>query len=633
MLDFFRQRGLSNVIYGAVIVATILAFVITFRPNATSKTASLTEACAARVRGRCIDPKDFGAAYRVLMPSRSSSLSRRMNLKRIALDGLVERELLDDEAKRLGIGVTDAEVTDQLYSGYVRVSVPAADPSVAQSIVQEMYQSYARAGLVSQEVAISHVNDRDTAIPVDFRDPKTKMFDMKMYERQVRNLSNRSTAEFREEQARELLAAKMRDVVRSPVRVSEAEAWQEYARRYSTATVAWVPVKESWAVRWAVDAPPADVNAWVKEHSSDVDKTLDDRKSEDAPKAGHLRHILVKLPYGATADEKALALAKLSWAAARIRAGESFAEVARNTSDDTASAAKGGDLGDKTDGFVAPFRAAADVLRPGEMTPGAVETQFGFHFIERDDPARTADVEAQVRRDVGRDLYARAKATDAAQTIARKIAEQMRGGKGAEEAIQGATTSYARDSKVPALRILPSGAPPGAADAGARAQVSAGRGDAGSPAEGADKAVASSLPERHFDAGSDVDRPQVQTSSAFNGGGDPFPGLSPEGTTSVVGFAFSGKEGDVLSDPVRTADGFVVVQLKQHKVATRDEFQKDRDTVVEELLRAKRDESMSLYVKRLRDQAKSDIKIDTSYIQEARVDGGTGSGSDEEDEY
>src|SRR5260370_29933820 len=84
MLDFFRQRGLSNVVYGAVIVATIFAFVVTFRPNATSKTASLTEACAARVRGRCIDPKDFASAYRILMPSRNASLSRKLNVKRLA---------------------------------------------------------------------------------------------------------------------------------------------------------------------------------------------------------------------------------------------------------------------------------------------------------------------------------------------------------------------------------------------------------------------------------------------------------------------------------------------------------------------------------------------------------------------
>src|SRR5271170_7996801 len=186
MLSFFRQKGLSNVLYGAIILATILTFVIEFRPNASQRTASLSEACAARVRGRCLDPRDFSSAYRILMPSRSAETSRRLNIKRVALDGLIERELLIDEARRLGITATEDEVTDQLYSGFVRASVPSADPAVAQQILQEMYQSYARAGLVSQEVAQAHFNDRDTAIPVEFRDPKSKMFDMKIYERAVR---------------------------------------------------------------------------------------------------------------------------------------------------------------------------------------------------------------------------------------------------------------------------------------------------------------------------------------------------------------------------------------------------------------------------------------------------------------
>src|SRR5437867_1809831 len=119
MLHFFRQRGLSNVIYGVVIAATIMAFVISFRPNATQKTASLREVCVARVRGHCIDPKDFASAYRILMPSRSAEASRRLNLKRVALDGLIERELLLGEAKRLGVGVMPEEVTRQLVSGFI----------------------------------------------------------------------------------------------------------------------------------------------------------------------------------------------------------------------------------------------------------------------------------------------------------------------------------------------------------------------------------------------------------------------------------------------------------------------------------------------------------------------------------
>ncbi|MGA7120313.1 MAG: peptidylprolyl isomerase [Polyangiaceae bacterium] len=631
MLDFFRQRGLSNVIYGAIIVATIFAFVVTFRPNATSRTASLSERCVARVRGRCIDPKDFGSAYRILVPSRSGSQSRKLNLKRIALDGLIERELLDDEAKRLGIGATDAEVTDQLYAGYVRVSVPAADASVAQSILLEMYQSYARAGFVSQEVAQAHFNDRDTAIPVDFRDTKSKAFDMKVYERRVRELSNRSTTEFREEQARELLAAKMRDVVREPVRVSGAEAREEYERRYSTATVTWVPVKESWAARWAVDVKPADVDAWVKQHQAEFDKTFNERKLDDEPKAGHIRHILLKLPYGSTDDEKAITLGKMSWAASRLHAGESFAEVAREVSEDTGSAQKGGDVGDKTDGFVTPFKAAADALKPGETTAGAVETQFGYHLIARDDPAKSAEIEAQVKRDVARNLYARAMATEAAQSIARRIADELRQAKSAEDAAQSASDRYGHDSRdsKPGLKVLATAVSPtqdGGTGRGAIDPRTADAGDTGA------RASAPTL-NRRFDASTDPDRPQPQTSSAFNGGGDPFPGLSPEGTTKVVRFAFGGAEGAVMAEPVRTADGFVVVQLKQHKIATDDEFQKHRDTFEADLLRAKRDETLSLYVKRLREQAKADIKIDSSYIEEPRADAGAGSASDEEDEY
>jgi peptidyl-prolyl cis-trans isomerase D len=628
MLHFFRQRGLSNAIYGAVIVATIFAFVVTFRPNATSRTASLNETCAAKVHGRCIDPKDFGAAYRMLMPTRSASVSRHLNLKRVALDGLVERELLADEAKRLGIGVTEAELTDQLFTGFVRVSVPAADPTVAQSILYEMYQGYARAGLVSQEVAQAHFNDRDAAIPVDFRDPKTKKFDMKTYERQVRNLSNRSTTEFREEQARELLASKVRDVVREPIRVSESEVWQEYERRYSTATVSWISVKEPWAGRWAVDAKPAQVDAWAKEHAEDVDKQVAQHLKEDAPQPSHLRHILVKLPYGATDDEKALAVAKLSWAVARIKGGESFAEVARETSDDTGSAAQGGDVGDKTTGFVAPFRVAAEGLRPGEMTAGAVYTQFGYHVIMKDDPAKAADVAAQAKRGIVRAAYVAAKATDAAELVAKRIDAAMHIGKSADEAAESIAKDYVQPGKVEMLKVLP--APPeGDAGAAAGAAPKSAAVDGGAPGK---PARAAPLPDRHFDASADPDRPQTQTSSAFNRGGDPFPGLSPDATTTIMAFAFSSKDGDVLGEPVRMAGGFAVVQAKPRKVATREDFDKDRSTFEQELVRAKRDEALCLYVKRLREQAKDAIKIDESFVQEAKVDGGAASATDEEEE-
>jgi hypothetical protein len=281
-------------------------------------------------------------------------------------------------------------------------------------------------------------------------------------------------------------------------------------------------------------------------------------------------------------------------------------------------------VGDKTSGFVTPFKVAADALKPGESTPGAVESQFGYHYIERDDPAKAAEIEAALKKSLARELTMKSKATDVAQAIAARVDAAMRtSGKSAEDAIKDATAPYVKAQKVDMLKVIP--APPEATDGGtdAAALVDA--------STGPQKVVAPVLPSKTFDASTDGDRPTVQTSSAFNRGGETVSGLSPEGAAKVMAFAFSAKEGEVLDTPGRTAEGWAVVALKQRKSATREEFEKDRTTFEDELLRMKRDEALSLYVKRLRDQAKDDVKVDEAYVQEAKVDGGSSS-PDEEDE-
>ena len=99
MLDLFRKRGLTSIVYGVVIVGMILVFVIQFRPNANQQAASLKEACVVSVKGRCVSPKSFKAAYRILIPRDQSgqlltARAKQMGLGKIAADGLIERELL-----------------------------------------------------------------------------------------------------------------------------------------------------------------------------------------------------------------------------------------------------------------------------------------------------------------------------------------------------------------------------------------------------------------------------------------------------------------------------------------------------------------------------------------------------------
>jgi len=89
------------------------------------------------------------------------------------------------------------------------------------------------------------------------------------------------------------------------------------------------------------------------------------------------RHIVVKT------KEEAEAIIK------QLQAGGDFAAIAKEKSAD-GSKDEGGDLGYFTKGDVVPaFWAAADALKPGEITKTPVETEFGWHVIQVED-RRTA---------------------------------------------------------------------------------------------------------------------------------------------------------------------------------------------------------------------------------------------------
>ncbi|MCC5977314.1 MAG: peptidylprolyl isomerase [Salinarimonas sp.] len=89
------------------------------------------------------------------------------------------------------------------------------------------------------------------------------------------------------------------------------------------------------------------------------------------------RHILVE------EEEEAIAVI------ARLEAGEEFADVAREVSQDPGSARNGGDLGFFAAGrMVAPFSEAAFALEPGEVSD-PVETQFGWHVIKVEERRET----------------------------------------------------------------------------------------------------------------------------------------------------------------------------------------------------------------------------------------------------
>ena len=134
-----------------------------------------------------------------------------------------------------------------------------------------------------------------------------------------------------------------------------------------------------------------------------------------------------------------------------------------------------------------------------------------------------------------------------------------------------------------------------------------------------------------YTAETDPERPQLNTSSAFNRGGDPIPAISGEASQAVTAFSFgSAKAGDVTADPIRTDDGFLVVQLKELSPATKEEFEKERDQYMQGLLFAKKAEALGNYTRRMREAAKAEVKIDENNVLGAKSD--AGAAHEEEDE-
>ena len=97
----------------------------------------------------------------------------------------------------------------------------------------------------------------------------------------------------------------------------------------------------------------------------------------------HAAHILIGLPQGATADQKAEAKTRAAAVLKTVKAGGDFATLARANSSDQGSAQNGGDLGFFPKGQMTPaFEEAAFKLKPGTVS-ALVETPFGFHIIKR----------------------------------------------------------------------------------------------------------------------------------------------------------------------------------------------------------------------------------------------------------
>ena len=573
MLSIFRGGGVSQVLVGGIAFSIILVFALEFRAGRNGPTASLKKECALELKGECVDPKEYYASFGLVMRNINPSAAKQLGLHKKVLDGLVERELLVTEAKRLGISVSEQEVEAELFNGRAHVSLPAQDAQSLSAQLGLCRTAEDRRGCEpGADTLVRYMRVKRTA---------DEPFDYALYEREVRIVANRGPKEFKEMQQRELIAARMRDLVREPVRVSETEAFALFEQERSTAVIRSVVLARDWFAKYAIDLAPAVSDKWATENTTLVDAAWETDKASFTAGCVPTREILLEVGPGANDEDRAALRKKLEAARQRITSGESFASVARSVSEGQ-TATVGGELGcvgsSYGDGHEEVTKAAA-ALKPGELSQ-ITETPRGLHLFEVDAKLDAATLEASGKRIASRKLYVRAVADAAVKTFGEELIKRTKAGAKLEDAL---------DAQLATLLPAPA------------------------KKEGEDKAPA-------VPALAASDRPKVEISAPFSTSGNPLPQVTPKEPLAARAFELKSPD-DVWQAPISTSDGAVVIQLKEKTAASRADFDKNKAALLGPLTAAKAAEALAQYVADLRKNAGDKLKLDARFAEEPKSSG------------
>ncbi len=481
---------------------------------------------AAKVYGDTITLGEMKSAYILAGGTRyGTQAARDMKLKELVLTGLIERDLLAREAEDLGFKVSEDDVMIKLAEdGLVYVSAPVGAPPELPS----------------------------GALPVSFEDEKGE-FSAENARRFIQNRLGRSIQDFAQSQIRETLAARMRDVIGASVVVGPSEVWDAYVREKDKAELKYVRFDDAF-YRELVETTPADVQAWIKEHQAEVDAAYekDKHRYTGLEKTVHARHILIKVASDADDATRNAAKAKAEALRARAAKGEDFAKLARTQSEDTGSAANGGDLGwNKRGKMVAPFDDAQFALKAGELS-NVVETRFGYHVIKVEG-VREGDVPLdEAKAEIALEQLKSARAEQMAEAAAQQTAQELADGTTIDELEK----RLAKEKEI-----------------------------------GGDRALA----------------PLVKETRPFGRGDAPISGID---NSAVVRAAFELTEDKPLLAATKAGDSWVVGRLESRQRASKDAFAgADERRLTDAILRRKREEIVDQHVVGLRKKAEADGRV------------------------
>ena len=286
------------------------------------------------------------------------AMAERLGLPERVLDDLVQEELVMQRARAEGLAVTDEELNAQI-----------------------------------QAIRAFHENGR---------------FSLRRYQEFQRRRAITAAA-FESDVRRELTRLKVENLVKNGVRVTDSEVEQAFAYRNERVRAAWALV-ETAPIAAKMTAADPEVEAYLSQHAAefrlpdrrrvqyvvigtkgfvepvpdgDIEAYYKEHAAEfESPRQARAAHVLVRVPETGGSEAETRARAKVQDVIRRARAGEDFAKLAREVSEDPGSAGTGGELGWVSRGETVPqFEEAVFALPKGGISSEPVRTPFGYHAV------------------------------------------------------------------------------------------------------------------------------------------------------------------------------------------------------------------------------------------------------------
>lgn len=371
MFDFVRQH--TKILMGVMFLLIIPSFVLLGLDGYSASQDN--SVVVAKVDGTNITQTEWDRAHqaeserlRASNPTLDAKLLDSPEARFATLERLVRDRTITVAADQLKLPTSDQRLARELQQSPEIASLRRPDGSLdmeryrqllgSQNLSPEMFEANVRADLSRRQVLAGIGSTGITSGAL------AELSLNALFEKREIQLAQFNTADY---------SAKLNP--------SEAELLQFYKANEKqfqapdTATIEYVQLDLD-SVTKSVVINDGDLKTYYEQNLQRLSSAEERRAS----------HILINAPTTAPAAERETAKAKAVQLLAEVtRAPASFADVARKNSEDTGSAARGGDLDFFARGaMVKPFEDAAFSLKKGEIS-GVVESDFGFHIIQLTD--------------------------------------------------------------------------------------------------------------------------------------------------------------------------------------------------------------------------------------------------------